>query len=108
MLTDALVPSTTNAKSKWTNGMIDDLLRWLGQFKSSMEYRNVDCPIDVSFFGPETTSPIPEKIEESEKEELFNIVKNEKAMIKKGYSRVMVKIKELRQRFSIKCCNSRI
>ena len=100
--------------------MINDLLRSLGQFKSNMEYRNVDfnadktkqyeavrdamarkyCAIDVSFFGPETTSPIPEEIEESEKEELLNIVKNEKAIIKKGYSRVMEKIKELRQRFS--------
>ena len=100
--------------------MIDDLLRSLGQFKSNMEYRNVDFnadktkqyeavrdamarkyyAIDVSFFGPETTSPIPEEIEESEKEELLNIIKNEKAMIKKGYSRVMEKIKELRQRFS--------
>ena len=76
--------------------MIDDLLRSLGQFKSNMEYRNVDfnadktkqyeavkdamarkyCAIDVSFFGPETTSPISEEIEESEKEELLNIENN--------------------------------
>ena len=34
--------STTNAKLKWTNGMIVDLLLSLGQFKSNMEYRNVE------------------------------------------------------------------
>ena len=38
--------STTNAKFKWTNGMIDDLPCSLGQFKSDMEYRNVDFNAD--------------------------------------------------------------
>ena len=38
--------STTNAKFKWTNGMIDDLLRSLGQFKSNMEYHNVGFNAD--------------------------------------------------------------
>lgn len=45
-------------------------------------------------------SAIPNDIEESEKEELLKKVVEEKAMIKKGYSRVTEKIKELRQRFS--------
>ena len=29
-------------KFKWTIGMVDDLLRALGEFKANMEYRNVD------------------------------------------------------------------
>ena len=100
--------------------MVDDLLRSFGQFKSNMEYRNVDfnadktkqheavrkatakkyCSIDVSWFRPEATTLIPDDIEESQKEELNKQEKSEKVMIKKGYSRVMEKIKEWSQRFS--------
>ena len=46
--------------------------------------------------GPETTTTIPEDVEESEKEELVKEIRLQKAMIKKVYSRFMEKTKELR------------
>jgi len=67
------------AKFKWKDGMVDDLLRSLFQFKSNMEYRNLDfnadkpkqheavreamarkySSVDESWFGPETVTSIP-------------------------------------------------
>ena len=105
---------------KWSIGMVDDLLRALSEFKANMEYRNVDfnadnnkqyeaarkvmarkySSSDVELFGPEETSVITEDVEESQRKELMEKVRSEKALIKKGYSRVMEKIKELRQKFS--------
>ncbi|PFX29295.1 hypothetical protein AWC38_SpisGene5946 [Stylophora pistillata] len=102
--------------------MVDDLLRALGEFKANMEYRNVDFNADknkqyeavrkamtrkyssgdVDLFGPEETTAIPEDVEESQSKELVEKVKSEKALIKKGYSRVMEKIKALRLKF----CNA--
>ena len=107
-------------KFKWTIEMVDDLLHALGEFKANMEYRNVDFNADkakqyeavrkamatkyssgdVDFFGPEETTAISEDVEESQRKELVEKVKSEKALIRKGYSRVMEKIKELRQKFS--------
>jgi len=107
-------------KFKWTTGMVDDLLRALTEFKANMEYRSVDfnadknkqyeaarkamarkySSLDVEFFGPEETTAIPEDVEEPQRKELVEKVRSEKALIKKGYSRVMEKIKELRQKFS--------
>lgn len=55
---------------------------------------------DVDLFEPEETTAIPEDVEESQRKELVEKVNSEKALIKKGYSRVMEKIKELRQKFS--------
>ena len=72
-------------KFKWTIGMVDDLLRALGEFRANMEYRNVDFNADktkqyegamkamarkyssgdVDFFGPEETTAISEVVEES-------------------------------------------
>ncbi|PFX17413.1 hypothetical protein AWC38_SpisGene18254 [Stylophora pistillata] len=100
--------------------MVDDLLRALGEFKANIEYRNVDFNADknkqygavrkamareyssgdVDLFGPEETTAIPEDVEESQRKELVEKDKSEKALIKKGFSRVMEKIKELRQKFS--------
>ncbi|PFX19644.1 hypothetical protein AWC38_SpisGene15925 [Stylophora pistillata] len=100
--------------------MVDDLLRALSEFKANMEYRNVDFNADknkqyeavrntiarkyssgdVDLFGPEGTTAIPEDVEESQRKELVEKVKSEKALVKKGYSRVMEKIKELRQKVS--------
>ena len=108
------------AKFKWKDGMVDDLLRSLSQFKSNIEYRNLDfnagkpkqyeavreamarkySSVDESWFGPETVTSIPEDIGDTQKEELIQRIKEEEAAIKKGYSRVMEKIKELRQKFS--------
>ncbi|PFX19771.1 hypothetical protein AWC38_SpisGene15805 [Stylophora pistillata] len=85
-----------------------------------MEYRNVDFNADknkqyetvrkaiarkyssgeVDVFGPEETTAIPEDVEESQRKELVEKVKSEKALIKKGYSRLVEKIIELRQKFS--------
>ena len=100
--------------------MVDDLLHALAEFKAHMEYRNVDFNADkakqyeavrkamarkyssgdVDLFGPEESTAISEDVEESQNKELVEKVKSEKAVIKKGYSRVMEKIKELRQKFS--------
>ena len=55
---------------------------------------------DVDLFGPQQTASIPEDFQESQRKELVERVKSEKALIKKGYSRVMEKIEELRQKFS--------
>ena len=107
-------------KFKWTIEMMDDLLHALGEFKANMEYRNMDfnadkvkqyeavrkamarkySPGEVDLFDPEDTTAISEDVEESQRKELVGKVKSEKALIKKGYSRVMEKIKELRQKFS--------
>ena len=103
-----------------TIGMVDDLLLALSEIKVYMEYGNMDfnadkkkqyeaarkamareySSSDVELFGPEETSAIPEDVEESPRKELMEKVLSEKALIKKGYSRVMKKIKELRQKFS--------
>jgi len=103
------------AKFKWKDGMVDDLLRLLLQFKSNMEYRNLDfnadkpkqyeavreamaqkdSSVDESWFGPETVTSILEDIDDTQKEELIQRIKEEKAAIEKRYSRVMEKIKEL-------------
>ncbi|PFX21213.1 Membrane primary amine oxidase [Stylophora pistillata] len=102
--------------------MVDDLLRALSEFKANMEYRNVDFNADknkqyeavrkamarkyssgdVDLFGPEETTAIPEDVEESLRKELVEKVMSKKALMKKSYSRVMEKIKELRQKF----CNA--
>ena len=105
---------------KWTTGMVDDLLCMLTEFKANMEYCSVDFNADknkqyeaarkamarkysslnIEFFGPEETTAIPKDVEEPQRKELVEKIKSEKALIKKGYSRVMEKIKELRQKFS--------
>ena len=105
---------------KWTIEMVDDLLHALGEFKANMEYRNVDFNAekatkyeavrkamarkhsfgDVDLFRRQETTSIPEDFQESKGKELVEKVKSEKALIKKGYSRVMEKIEELRQKFS--------
>ena len=56
------------------------------------------CSGDFDLFGPEETTAIPEDVEESQRKELVEKVKSETALIKKDYSRVMEKIKELRQK----------
>ena len=85
--------------------MVDDLLRALSEFKTNMEYRNVDfnsdknkqyeeareamassrkySSDDVEFFGPEETTAIPEDVEEGQRKELVEKIKSEKALIKK-------------------------
>ena len=55
---------------------------------------------DVELFGPQQIAAIPEDFQESQRKELVEKVKSEKALIKKGYSRVMEMIEELRQKLS--------
>ena len=105
---------------KWTIEMVDDLLHALGEFKANMEYRNVDFNAekakqyeavrkamarrysfgDVNLFRPQETTAIPEDFQESQRKELEEKVKSEKALIKKCYSRVMENVEELWQKFS--------
>lgn len=49
--------------------------------------------VDVNFFDSESTTTIPEDIEVKQKEEWIQRTKEEKAMIKNGYSRVMEETK---------------
>ena len=49
----------------------------------------------IDQFGPEETAVIPKDVEESQRKELVEKVKSEKVLIKKVYSWVMEKIKEL-------------
>ena len=85
------------------------ILEWWVTFSvpsRNMDYRNVDSNankakqyeavrvfFNESFFGPITTTPIQDDINEFEKAELLKNVKEEKPMIKKSYLRIMEKIK---------------
>ena len=101
---------------KWDIDMVGYMLQALSDYKSQMEYRNSDFnadkakqyeavrtsmaekyqDVEVSFFGPTDVNPV----DESNREESLKRIEVQKKQIRKGYSRVMEKIKELRQGFS--------
>ena len=64
--------------------------------------------LSMLLVGPETTTTIPEDVEEYDKEELVKEIRLQKAMIKKVYSRFMEKIKELRLTTFQQCRDNRI
>ena len=92
--------------------MADDLLHAIGELRANKEYRNVDFNAakakqyeavrkamvrkysfgDVALFGPQETIAISDDFQESQRKELVEKVKSEKALFKKSYSRVTEKI----------------
>ena len=111
-------------KFKWTPELVDQLITSLKEYKVFMSFKNKDFNADkpkqyeeicemlakknhdnVNLFGPESLTKFPNdpsSISEEEKKELLAINKNEKAKIKKGYSRVMEEKKN--QTSIFKCC----
>ena len=105
----------TTGKWKWTNEMVQSLLRNVKEYKSSMEFKGVDfeadlvvlyeeirklMALDFEGFGEvhvsECSKPLQD-MNEKELKEFNDMVKLEKVQIKKGYDRVKEKIKTLRQ-----------
>ena len=120
-------PSKSCGKSKakqfhWDDGIVERLIKCLEAYKSEMEYKNVDFDgdqpaqytwvrqematlydEDSSIFGPVFISPpiVPfSTMSKEEKEEYAKQNKAENELIKKGYSRIKEKIKDIRQNFS--------
>ena len=101
---------------------MDQLITSLKEYKVSMSFKNKDFNADkpkqyeefrgmlakrsndnVDLFGPESLTKLPNdisSISEDERKELLAVIKDEKEKIKKGYSRVMEKIKKIRQALS--------
>ena len=127
-------PSKSRGKSKakqfrWDDGMVESLIKCLQAYKSEMEYKNVDFDgdrpaqytwvrqematlydEDSSIFGPVFISPpiIPfSTMSKEEKEEYTKQNKAENELVKKGYSRIKEKIKDIRQNFSQAVTNGR-
>ena len=103
--------------------MISQLIDCLLEYKSKMEYRNLDFDADkqihyqelrvemakiyadddVSLFGPVASIALPDNFDilsKEEKNKAKNRVKESKDLITKGQKRVMEKVKEIRQNFS--------
>ena len=99
--------------------MIEDLLNALKSYKTTMEYNNLDFNADKTKryeavrialakiydgeerpFGPITMSNMAENLIQENREDAVSEIEEQKKHIKKGYSRVMEKIKEIRQSFS--------
>lgn len=115
---------------RWDSAMVENLITCLQSFKSQMEYKNVDFDgdrpaqyswlrlemsnlyevEDTSLFGPvSVTLPIIplSDMSKEEKEDYTKRSKAENDLIKKGYSRIREKVKEIRQSFSQAVINGR-
>ena len=111
---------------RWNADMVDVLITCLHNYKSQMEYKNIDFdgdrPMQYTWvreemarhfrdeekqgeymFGPVCVSisdiPIAEMTKE-EKARHMKVVERDNENIKKGYGRVKEKVKEIRQSFS--------
>lgn len=108
---------SSSSKFKWTETMVSKLIKAIREYKTKMEYKNLDFSADKvklyealrvemakeysDFFGPMEISPLPEDCEdETEKVDKNVYLEQERKKVKKGYSRVMEKVKDIRQRFS--------
>ena len=111
---------------RWNADMIDTLIACLQNYKSQMEYKNVDFdgdrPLQYTWlreemakhfqegetlgqelFGPlcVSISDIPmAEMSKEEKAQHMKVVKRDNEKIRKGYGRVKEKVKEIRQAFS--------
>ena len=113
--------NASGARFQWSKGdKVENLIRCLANYKAKMEYNNSDFNADKvkqyeavreamariyeepTFFGPPCITPLPSADEVSEQEmaELQRRQKTEKELIKKGYTRVQEKLKEIRQNFA--------
>ena len=116
--------ATSQALSKWNDGRFINLIKCLQEFKNCMEFRNCDSNADKvklyesvrkgqaeiyedepDTFGPASVSKNPCKdlddVNEFDLREYQVKVKAEKEQIKRGYSRVQERVKNLRQKCSI-------
>ena len=106
----------TTPKFKWSEQMVQDLLEGLLEYKTQMEFNNSDFNTDKSkqyeavrvtlaskyaedtaLFGPKTIKPIEE---DEDHDQYLKRQEDDKLKIRRGYSRVLEKIKALRQKFS--------
>jgi len=108
---------------QWNKGdKVENLILCLAKFKSEMEYKNIDFNADKvkqyeavreamariyeeepTFFGPPVITPMPapvDQVDEGEMAEIQRRQKIDKDLIKKGYTRVQEKLKEIRQNFA--------
>jgi hypothetical protein len=108
--------NTSQTRFQWSVEMVKDMLDSLYEYKTQMDYKNADFNADKakqyqavrkilaakyaennSIFGPVEIEPI----REGEDQKAYKKrCENEKAKIRKGYSRIQEKIKSLRQKFS--------
>ena len=113
--------ATSQALFKWNNGRFTSLIKCLQEFKSCLEFRNCDSNADKvklyesvrigqteiyedepDTFGPASVSENPYKVldvNEFDFREYQVKVKTEKEQIKRGYSRLQKRVKNLRQKF---------
>jgi hypothetical protein len=104
------------SKFKWSEEMVQDLLDGLLEYKTQMEFNNFDLNADknkqyeavrailaskyaedTTLFGPKNIKPIEDG---EDRDEYLERQEDDKLKIRKGYSRVLEKIKALRQKFS--------
>jgi hypothetical protein len=104
------------SKFKWSEEMVQDLLDGLLEYKTQMEFNNSDFNADknkqheavrailaskyaedTTLFGPKNNKPIEDG---EDRDEYLKRQEDDKLKIRKGYSRVLEKIKALRQKFS--------
>ena len=104
------------SKFKWSEEMMQDLLDGLLEYKTQMEFNNSDfnadknkqCEAvrailaskyteDTTLFGPKKIKPIEDG---EDRDEYLKRQEDDKLKIRKGYSRVLEKIKALRKKFS--------
>eukprot|EP00794_Sanderia_malayensis_P014422 gene14422-biopygen11518 len=116
--------ATKKKQFRWSTEMVECLIAAISSYKSKMEYRNLDFDGDrpaqytqlrllmaekyaekgVELFGPVAAHSISDndiqKLNEKEKKVYYHKVKEDADLIKKGYSRIQEKVKEIRQNFS--------
>ena len=102
---------------QWNKGdKIENRILCLANFKAKMEYNNSDFNADKvkqyeaageamsriyedepTFFGPSIITPLPVRSVQEKIAEIQQRQKIDKELIKKGYSRVQEKLKEIRK-----------
>ena len=116
--------STKEKRFQWNKGdKIENLLHSLGNYKAQIESKNTDFNADKvkqyeavreamariyeeepTFFGPPVITPMPapmDQVDEGEIAEIQKRQKIDKELIKKGYTHVQEKLKEIKQNFAI-------
>ena len=113
---------TKTKQFRWDAEMVENLIECLQAYKSEMEFKNVDFDSDrpaqyswlrqkmtklyeevTSLFGPVSLTPANGPLSAMSKEEKDVYAKQNKTendLIRKGYSRIREKVKEIRQSFS--------
>ena len=106
-------------KFKWTDELVEDLLKCLGQYNTTIEFKGKDFNADkpsqyeevrglmvkiyesyTTLFGPADISNIRTEADEDELEWIEEERRTGSEKIEQGYRRIMEKIKKIRQSFS--------